>query len=278
MKKYEDMRHGTEDFPVGIHDTICETGFALYPHIHREFEFLVMTKGKGTVYIEDEKFEIKEGEGVFVNSEELHIGIKTNNEPAEFFAVVFAPEVFGSFAMDAIVQKYVEPVVKKKITIQKKLDKTIIELLHRIHDNPGELKIKSLLFDAWNECIKKSEKSSEAAKSRTVEDMKAVMEYIRENCDKSISLEDMAKKANVSKGYLCREFKRVVHTTPFEYLTRVRIDKGCDMLKNTDLSVAQIAQSCGFNSFSYFTKTFGEKMGCTPKAYRARNGSTLNVY
>ena len=272
MKTYENMMHGTAEFPVGIHNTICENGFALYPHIHREFEFFVMTKGKGTVYIENEKFEIKAGDGLFINSEELHIGIKTNSEPAEFFAVVFAPEVFGSLAIDFIVQKYVEPVIKRKVSVPKKLDSNIIELLNKVHEQPGELKIKSLLFDIWDQCLAKSEKSPEMAKSKVLDEMKAVMEYMRNNYHKVISLDDMAAYINISKGYLCREFKKVVHLTPFEYLVRVRVDKSCDMLRNTLLPIGEISEQCGFNSFSYFTKIFREKVGCSPREYRNRAG------
>ncbi len=272
MKTYENMMHGTAEFPVGIHDTICESGFALYPHIHREFEFLVMTKGKGTVYIENEKFEIKAGDGLFVNSEELHIGIKTDNEPAEFFAVVFAPEVFGSLAIDSIVQKYVEPVIKRKVSVPKKLDSNIIELLNKVHEQPGELKIKSLLFDIWDQCLAKSEKNLEVARSKALDEVKAVMEYIRSNCHKNLSLDDMANYISISKGYLCREFRKVVHMTPFEYLIRVRVDKSCDMLRNTLLPIGEISEQCGFNSFSYFTKIFRENVGCSPREYRNRAG------
>lgn len=272
MKKYEDMKHGTKDFPVGIHDTVCESGFALYPHIHREFEFLVMKKGKGTVYIEEEKFEISEGEGVFINSEELHIGVKTNNEYAEFFAIVFAPEVFGNLYMDAIVQKYVEPVLKKKIRPVRRLDKNTVELLYKIREKPSELKIKAMLYDIWDECIKSAEENETLQKSKAVDEAKSVMAYIRENCDKNITLEDMARQVNISRGYLCREFKRITHMTPFEYLIESRIDKGCELLKNTDLPVGEIAQRCGFNSFSYFTKLFGERVGCSPKEYRQKCG------
>ncbi|MBQ8540503.1 MAG: AraC family transcriptional regulator [Clostridia bacterium] len=271
MKIYENLRHGTDEFPVGIHDTICSHGFSLYPHIHREFEFLVMTEGKGTVYIENEKFEIKAGEGLFINSEELHIGIKTDNEPARFFAVVFAPEVFGNLAMDTIVQKYVKPVIEKQVRAPRRLDEAVIELLYKVHEKPGELKIKALLYDIWDKCLAMCEKCSEGARSKAVDEMKTVMEYMRENCHRSIALEDMAKHINISKGYLCREFRRVIHMTPFEYLTRLRIDKSCDMLKSTDLSVGCIAERCGFNSFSYFTKIFREKMGCSPKEYRNKS-------
>lgn len=268
MKKYEDMRHGTEAFPVGIHDTVCPRGFSLYPHIHKEFEFLVITEGKGTVYIDSERFDLKAGEGVFINSEELHIGIKTDSERASFFAVVFAPEVFGNFTLDLIMQNYVVPVIKKKIRPQRRIERSVAEKLMLIHEKPSEIKIKALLFDIWDECVKNAEKSPDFTKSKSVEEIKSVMEYIRANFNREITLEALAGYASMSKGYLCRKFKSVVHMSPFEYLIEVRLDKGCEMLKYTDLSVGEIAERCGFNSFSYFSKIFSEKMGCTPKEYR----------
>ncbi|MBR5536066.1 MAG: AraC family transcriptional regulator [Clostridia bacterium] len=270
MKRYENLKHGTEEFPVGIHNTLCKDGFSLYPHIHREFEFLVMKKGKGVLYIENEKFNLKEGEGVFINSEELHIGIKTDGGEAEFFAVVFAPEVFGSSRVDAVVQNYVEPVLKKKIRPARRLEKGAVELLYKINEKPGELMIKSHLYALWDMCLTGAEKTTGTVKDKGVNEIKAVMAYIRENFDKNIALEDMAGHVNISRGYLCREFKRVLHMTPFEYLIQIRIDKGCEMLKDEEWSIGEIAQRCGFNSFSYFTKIFGEKVGCSPKEYRQK--------
>lgn len=266
MKQYESLKHGTKDFPVGIHDTICDGGFMLYPHIHREFEFLVMCEGKGTLYIEQEKFEINAGEGVFINSEQLHIGVKTDSERAVFFAVVFAPEVFAS---EALIKKFVEPVMCGGVKFSPVLNEETLKLLNEIHsEKDSELKVRAKLHLVWEECLKAAEKGENVNPGRSSEDIKKVMEYMRENYAEMITLDDIASHINVSRGYLCRRFSNVVHMTPFEYLTEVRIDKSCDMLKNTELSVGDIATQCGFNSFSYFSKIFKQKMGCTPKAYR----------
>ncbi len=270
MKQYENMQHGTKAFPVGIHDTICADGFALYPHIHREFEFLVMTEGRGTIYIENEKFEINKGEGIFINSEELHIGVKTNSEKAGFFAVVFAPEAFGNLELDKVVEKYVAPVLKNEVSVKRLLDKSVVTVLNKIHNEKSELLIKAYLYEAWNLLLEGAKKSDDL-KNTNIEEIKTVMEYIRRNAEYEITLSDMANAINISRSYLCREFKKVVHMTPFEYLISVRIDKGCELLKNTDLSIGEISQSCGFNSFSYFTKIFGKKMHCSPKEYRQLN-------
>ncbi len=269
MKQYEGQKHGTDSFPVGIYNTVFNDGFSLYPHIHREFEFLVMNEGRGILYIEEEKFEIKKGEGVFINSEELHIGVKTDSEKAEFYAVVFAPEIFGSAFGDKVFDKFVEPVLSGKIQFNKKIDKDSVSLVEKIFKNrDNELCVKACLFEIWNNLFKYAKETPQAAGNKNIEDIKKVMEYMTNHCSEQLSLEDIASFANMSKGYLCRQFTSFVHRTPFEYLIDVRIDKSCEYLKNTNLSIGEIATRCGFNSFSYFSKVFREKMGCSPKDYR----------
>lgn len=268
MKNYETVKHGTADFPIGIHDTFCASGFQLYPHVHREFEFLVMVKGSGTVLVEEEKISLGEGEGVFINSGELHVGIKNDEKEAEFFAIVFAPEIFGDFGRDVIVKKYVLPVMEGEIVPKRRIDKSVTEKLSEIHMGLGELKTKAKLYEIWDECVKSASLCEKENRKRSLEEIKSVMEYVKENAEREISLDEMAKQANMSKGNLCREFKKAMQMTPFEYLTQVRISKGCELLKNTELPICEIAGMCGFNSFSYFTKVFKERMGVAPKKYR----------
>ncbi len=264
MKQYEGLRHGTYDFPVGIHDTLCENGFSLYPHIHREFEFLIMREGEGVLYIEEEKLRLKKGEGVFINSEKLHIGIKTNSERAEFFAVVFSPEVFGnSFA------KFALPVIEGEVEFEKVITEDMVQILFKIHENrENELLVKSYIFLLWNMCFENARVLRNVKERKGGEEIKRAMAYIREHLCEEITLDDMAECAQMSKSYFCRRFNSLVHMTPFKYLNEIRIEKSCEMLKNTNLPIGEIALKCGFNSFSYYSKLFCEKMGCTPREYK----------
>lgn len=283
MNYYENLLHGTKEFPVGVHDTISEEGFSLYPHFHREFEFFVMKKGSGKLYIDDVEYRINEGDAVFINSEALHVGVNTDDGYAEFFAIVFAPEMLGSFGDDLIMNKYVLPVLYKKVAFQEIYNgdeiwqKKVITLLTDIHEayrlaEAGyELKIKAMLMEAWQLCFVNSSKKLDGdTADRAVEDMKRVFAYINEEYSSPLSLEDMAAKTNMSRGYFCRRFSEIMHITPFEYLMRVRIENSCRMLTENTLTVGEIALRCGFNSFSYFSKTFKRFTGCTPREYQKR--------
>ena len=279
MNYYENLRHGTEDFPIGIHDTICQKGFHLYPHLHSEFEFLVMTKGCGNVYIDDAAYELQAGEALFINCHQLHLGEPADNAPAEFFAVVFAPEIFGSPVKDLIADKYVAPIINKLLTLPVKYTHTqpwqsdILNILcdiHRLYLEASlgwELKIKARLLELWQLSFINADKQAQNNYNPTIENIKKAAIYIKQHYSQPLTLDDMASHINMNRSYFCRCFSEIMHTTPFEYLLQTRIDNSCLLLKSTSLSVGEIAGQCGFNSFSYFSKTFKRFIGVSPSEY-----------
>ena len=56
--------------------------------------------------------------------------------------------------------------------------------------------------------------------------------------------------------------------SPVEYIAQQRISRACHLLQNTDNSIAQIANTCGYPDFSYFTRVFRKRLGMTPSEYR----------
>ncbi len=284
MSAYEKLSHGTTDFPIGIHDTHYNDGFWLYPHIHREFEFLVLTKGEGYIFIDGQKFDFHEGDGVFVNSKSLHLGSKADENDCRFFAKVFAPEMFGRFGNDAVMDKYVLPVIENKICFPVYYSrnipwqKRILDLAENIHDANTkklpyrELLIKECLFNIWRSCLEHSS-TKHTERTGSLKEMVRAMEYIRREYASPLKLKDIAAEINMSEGHFCRKFSEIMHITPFEYLLRIRIDNSCRMLQGSDLPVGQIATECGFNGFSYFSKKFKEFVGCTPLEYKKKHNA-----
>lgn len=67
-----------------------------------------------------------------------------------------------------------------------------------------------------------------------------------------------------------RCFRATIGTTPIRYLREYRIEQAANRLSNSQASIADIAAACGFQDISYFTKTFREMKGLTPKAYRMK--------
>jgi AraC-like DNA-binding protein len=88
------------------------------------------------------------------------------------------------------------------------------------------------------------------------------------------TLQKLAERAGMSRSIFALRFKETVGATPMEYLTRWRMLLGGDRLKNSDDSISVIAFSLGYESESAFGKAFKRVMGCSPRQYSRRSGST----
>jgi len=99
--------------------------------------------------------------------------------------------------------------------------------------------------------------------------LQTVIQYIENNFDSSISLDELAGVINISPQHLCRLFKQTYNMRPFEYLTYFRIKRAKELLTNSQsYSVKTIAGMVGYNDTSYFCSTFKEYEGCSPMEFR----------
>jgi AraC-like DNA-binding protein len=100
--------------------------------------------------------------------------------------------------------------------------------------------------------------------------MADIYTYIRENYNKSISLEKISKISRMSPFAFSRFFKKNSGAGFVEYLNRVRTNKACYLLRETEYHVHDIAMECGFTSISNFNKQFRKSEGISPRDYRAQ--------
>ena len=97
-----------------------------------------------------------------------------------------------------------------------------------------------------------------------------VFDYIKENYAEPISLEKLSMLAFLSPKYFSRIFKAQTGSTVTEYTQRLRIDRACRLLRETQLTVAAIAAQTGYSDIKYFNKVFRRHTGMTPAEYRKR--------
>ncbi len=100
--------------------------------------------------------------------------------------------------------------------------------------------------------------------------LKAVLAYVDANFTQDLTLSDLSNRFFISKYYLTREFKRAYGETIFQHIIGLRINYAKRLLRFTDKSVDEIAERCGFNDQSYFSKQFKKAEGVTCLAFRRR--------
>ncbi|MDD2959003.1 MAG: response regulator [Lachnospiraceae bacterium] len=94
--------------------------------------------------------------------------------------------------------------------------------------------------------------------------------FIRDNYQKDISLDDVSKEVNVSPYYFSKLFKEEAGENFIEYLTRLRMEKAKEMLRNPGVSVKEISLQCGYGDPNYFSRIFKKQTDMTPREFRER--------
>lgn len=100
------------------------------------------------------------------------------------------------------------------------------------------------------------------------ETVQKAITFINKNLSENISVHTIAKNIGVSKNVIYRRFHSYFNSTVSEYINTMRVERACDMLVKTDMSIEEISQSIGFTSASYFSKTFKKQKGLSPFKYK----------
>lgn len=247
-------------------------GFGIM-HWHEDLQFTYVLKGKIRVKtLEDEKI-ISAGKGIFINKNVIHHVELFKN--CSYKSFIF-PEYFLKFYLGSPANNFVEKVTENKkistISISNAEILKILDDLSNLEDNKNsfyQYEVLVNLSSLWLRFIKNlSIPMEKVAENVTNQRMMKFLQFINSHYSEEISLEDLAKSANVSKSECLRCFRATLKISPYKYLMDFRIAKAAKLLSDSNLSIAEISNLVGFNQQSYFGKCFKEKIGCSPLAFR----------
>ncbi len=285
--KKETTIHGSFAFPLAIYTTQIRkniVGFIDW-HWHEELQFCIVTNGQVQFNIDGDSLVLTEGEGLFINQNQLHKAQNHLDSDASYICFDLHMRLLASYAGSVIDTKYVQGytdnpafrfyLFKQEVAWQREAISSLKEI-YRIYNEQTygfELQIVILFSSIWLSMIKNwfSKRSEEVIRSRDYVDFRTVMDYIHNHYMDKIDLSNLAKEASLSKSSLCRKFKRQMNATVFEYIINYRLSAAAHLLLNTDQTISTIAYNCGFGSTSYFIEKFKEKTNCTPLYYRKVN-------
>lgn len=94
------------------------------------------------------------------------------------------------------------------------------------------------------------------------------LSIINESFSSDIAISELARAENLSVSRYNYIFKRSIGVSPLKYITSLRINKAKYLLKNTDLTVSQISNECGYSDSHFFHRIFKNETEMTPKQYR----------
>ena len=259
---YEEHRFKDEQFPFSMGTGFLKNTTNFIYHYHENPEIIMFKSGNSKVIIDNITFETKPFDVVFIPPNSFHKIISASKVSTYFYMVLsieflkrmgFEPEnnftekrIHDSFLCDII-----ENISKEYETQDKYYKPTIasnvLNLFSYALRNYPELKLP----------IVKPQKSE-------LEMIKQVFLYVENHYAENISIKSLAKYVNYSEYYFCHVFKSLTDITPLKYINYVRCKKARKLLTVNNLSVSQVAEMCGFQNLSYFSKTYKKFNGSLP--------------
>ena len=102
------------------------------------------------------------------------------------------------------------------------------------------------------------------------------LKFIHSDPARSWTLESLAAEIGMSRTSLANRFKELVGTTMYDYMTKIRLQKACNLLRTTSLPVYSIAEKSGYQSEISFNKVFKQHFSVTPGQYRKQSRQDIN--
>lgn len=238
------------------------------PHTHGYAELFYIVGGNGMFRIDDELYPVRADQLVIVNPGVIHTEEGCDAQPMEYI-------VLGIEGLELSAGKNSDG--RFGILDFHGGGDILTCLRHILRESQGLLEGYETVCQAYLEIliVRLMRTTSLAAapipvEKRTSRQCAAVRRYIDTHYKEPITLDMLAEQTHVNKFYMAHAFKQEYGVSPIHYLGRRRIEESQYLLRETDMSLAQISRVLGFSSASYFSQSFQKMVGMSPMEYRKK--------
>ena len=256
-------------------------------HFHTQYEIFYIIEGERVFFFNNREYIARAGDLILVNSNLIHmtrsvtgsndghnrIILYITREKMESYdamlpslhLVQFFDDYYGIYHLDREQQALILALfrsIRHALTERKRNYRTGIDL-----------DILSWLFKMMEFVRMQHQETPNESDTPKYRAAYKIADYLTENCERPISLEELSEEFFLSKSYICRIFKEVTGYTISEYTNIHRIRKAKRYLEETDLSISEISHRLGYESLTYFERMFKHYMTLSPLKYR----KTLNT-
>jgi len=278
----EQIPHRATEFPITYyHDELATLPDREGPiHWHPDFEIATAEYGVLDYLVGGHHIILEAGDSVFVNKNMLHSIKQVSGEiPDPMPNIVFSGALLAAES-GTVYQKYILPIAscdslpfvvfRSGDPAHKEVNR-LIKDIYRHMDEQGKcyelavLRSISLIFE-YIFCNFENLSSAEATRIQINNQIRLqkMLTFIYENYASPVTLEDIARAADISRSEAGRCFQAYMGCSPVEALIRYRLDMAHQMLCESTHTLQEVSYACGFNSVSYFSRQYKKRYGYTP--------------
>lgn len=255
--------------------TSKDPGSYVAPHWHDAIEIICMQKGALRVTVENTVYDLGANQCIMISPNVIHSSLCSAPNQAIVFQI---PQAFAEkFVPNAKALKFGLKDPADTLIEQSKVDmfKETLEKMQFLMDcqpDGAVLKFNSLLFEVlfqlYHNFSTPVVEADMTRRQKSLEKLKPILEYIAENYNRPISLEEIAGIAMFEPKYFCRFFKKYMGTTFLEYQNEIRLSKIYQDVISTNLTISEILEKHGFTNYKLFRKMFYSHFNATPTQLR----------
>ena len=270
----DDFKVRYKSIPFAVYNFVSNNKSAsVILHQHKEIEIITLKQGKADFYIANKHYVATAGDVIITLPYELHRIEIPEDTLTVYNCMCFDLNIINDKQLVSGLENNTlstESIIKS----DKPYTSEIFNLLENAflcydkNESGFELEVigyLSLFFAS----LKRNNLILKQLKEKTNNNFaKQVIEYISARYNEQITSFTIATALFMNNSYFCRLFKKTFGCCFSNYLLTYRLEKAKSMLENTEKSISDIATDCGFNSLSYFGKTFKEVYTVSPITYK----------
>lgn len=268
FEEYTSSKYVNTDLNVTCygHET-CASTHCWGPGIRDYYLIHYVVKGSGLFKIGEESYSLKQGNVFLIEPRVLAYYEADKEDPWEYVWIGFN----GTKAEHYISQIYTKDIPPIfNYNGENNLESCIKKMLSYSYEQNGrDIILQSYLYKFIYLLINNIKNSNkipkEDATRKYVEDATF---YISNNYSDDITINNIAKYVNITRGYLYRLFKKYLDSSPQKFLIDFRMERARELLKNSNFFIGDIARSVGYRDVLLFSKIFKKINGVTPTNFR----------
>jgi len=247
---------------------------------HEDIEIKLFREGDSTLLVGDSTVEARPGDMVIINPYEIHTTVNLGEKKGVYYLLMIGLDFFEGD--NDIFFNLRKVFIKERTKIQTHIRENVRlnEIVRQISMELDEKKpmyervVRGLVLELFS-LLLRDYKCDESLhfphdkKIRGYELIYPAIGKIRKDFAEKISIEELASMCGVSKYHFCRTFKAITGVSPVQYQNEYRIQIADVLLKNSDKSISEIADICGFDDAAYFSRCYKKHTGISPREKRA---------
>lgn len=243
-------------------------------HWHEYIEIIYLIQGQMNAVIQAKSYHANAGDILVINSNHIHM-TETCGKQAEYILLQIPAKQMQPLFPNFETLQFSTVISERTHASTIQLLKCCILEMSSAYESTSDgfqllftAKLFEFLYHLYCNCSSWCHESVINYNTRDFNRITYIMEWIRMNYHRPITLEEAARQLNLSKGYFCRVFKTYTGQTFLEYLNTVRTIQLYEDLKKSDDSITNLMSQNGITNYKAFMRMFKMEYGGTPQAIR----------